>query len=380
MSIADKAITADRTVPPLFAEKYLSASGWRALDTVPERYILLGLKRGRKDFEAFLPLKETFRDYSRRMSELLSVLELVESRPRLAIVEDILAAPYDVVRFRAIHENNEEGSVALDAGVTLVARSRDAVMAASCAAVERRPFFPTRKPAEAVDLIKNSRLGQTEQGSFVVRVYVPIVTLEPELMQAQIEGAEPDSFGRRTTKLLLTAVRRIAAIASSGKTPQAHDFGAAMNSGVTANLCDALTEIRNSGARAVELGVRWSLLAPAPSIPREVRIDETADDVLKDASRFYRSDSRPGQLISGTVTVLKREQNQLSGYITIATHVDGEPRRVLAALAGEDYHNAVEAHDKKLVVVCRGDLVKSGKRFELINLTGFAILDQLSLP
>ena len=308
MSAAEAVTRSYRIIPPQYVAGYLTACGWRPIDTDPERYALWGLKLNRRSFEAFLPLKETFRDYGQRISELLSVLEGVESRPQLAIAEDILAAPFDVLRFKAIHESPEDGSVALDAGVALVARSRDMVMAASCAAVERRPFFPTRKPTEAVDLIKSARLGQTEQGSFIVRVYVPIIQPDSDPAQATIKGAEPDSFGRKTTKTLLTAVNRISAIASSGKSPRPLDFGMAMRSGVTANLCDALTELRTSGARVVELGVQWSLLVPAPSAPKAARIDETADDVLRAASRFYRArtDSRPGTVITGSVTVLRR--------------------------------------------------------------------------
>jgi hypothetical protein len=373
-----------RIIPPQYAAGYLTACGWRTIDTDPERYALWGLRRERKSFEAFLPLKETFSDYDQRIAELLSVLEVVESRPQLAIVEDILAAPFDVLRFSAIHESHEDGSVALDTGVALVARSRDMVMAASCAAVERRPFFPTRKPTEAVELIKSARLGQTETGSFVVRVYVPIMQpdSDPDPAQARIKGVEPDSLGRKTTKTLLTAVARISAIASSGKSPRPVDFGMAMKSGVTANLCDALTELRASGARAVELGVQWSLLVPAPSTPKAVRIDETADDVLRDASRFYRahSDSRPGTVITGSVTVLRREQDQPAGEVTISTYVDDKPRKVLVALSGEQYHEAIEAHDLKLPVVCHGDLVKVGRQFELSNPKEFSVLRQLKMP
>ena len=66
--------------------------------------------------------------------------------------------------------------------------------------------------------------------------------------------------------------------------------------------------------------------------------------------------------------------------MTISTYVDDKPRKVLVALSGEQYHEAIEAHDQKLPVVCHGDLVKVGKQFELGNPKEFAVLRQLKMP
>jgi hypothetical protein len=55
-------------------------------------------------------------------------------------------------------------------GVEAVHHVRGLMMAAACTAVQPRAWFRSRKPAQAEQYLRQVRLGQTEQGSYVLTV------------------------------------------------------------------------------------------------------------------------------------------------------------------------------------------------------------------
>jgi hypothetical protein len=351
-------------------------------DDLKDDYTLWG-RKDRSGAEVFLPLNQSYSDYKRRFAEAIDALEEYEERSGLVIVQDLLAAPFDVIKLRAEEADDFCGSVPLVGGVTLVQAAKDLFVAAGCAAEEKRPYFPSRKPKTATDLLDSARLGQTERGSFVITIYVPVPVPDP--MSAVPEIFDPsvrEAFARRATKTLLKAVNAAgeAADESQSGLGLTTPFGKAMNAGVSANLCEALADIHaGTNAPSVEVDVRWSYMVPPPIGMKPALITAGQVPCLVEAGRFYRARNMPRTtIITGKVTRLERD-DQVPGRIAIKTILGERTRKVRVVLSREDYHNALDAHDKDMPVLVEGELTRDGTRFEISNPTGFRVLQQLSL-
>jgi hypothetical protein len=108
------------------------------------------------------------------MGDVLQVLAIVEERSQLQILRDLLVTGADVIRLRLVDAGLTGASVPLDEGATFIQKAKDTMLAAACAAVNPRVYYPSRKPAQAIDYIRRARLGQTEPGSFIVTILSPV--------------------------------------------------------------------------------------------------------------------------------------------------------------------------------------------------------------
>src|SRR5262249_40239707 len=143
------------------------------------------------------------------------------------------------IRLRLVDARLADASVPLDEGATFIQKAKDMMLAAACAAVNPRVYYPSRKPAQAMDYIRRARLGQTEPGSFIVTILSPVPPSLADPSGHFIALEEP--YERQVTRVLagaLDSVRRAAEDAAS--TGQVNGFIQAVPSGVSANLCDAL--------------------------------------------------------------------------------------------------------------------------------------------
>jgi hypothetical protein len=366
------------TIVPVDTAAYLRTHGWREAERTDLRCAVWVKSLERDEFEVLLPLDRGFRDYALRMAELLATLELVEKRSQLEILRDISTTFADVIRIRSQHEGSKDGSLSLAGGVSLVENARDLLLAAACATVSKRAYFPTRKPDAAIQYIEKLRMGQTERGSFVMTIQSPV----PPALQGALfpqedlpEAAEP--FERRVTKTLMRAIAALREAADeSAATGDIRPFREAVPLGVSANLCDALVGLQEgTDSDWLEIGMSW---APARRMAEEairssIRIPRDVSPVLQEAGRVFKQVASFEEItLQGFVTDLHREDSR-AGTITVSAVVEDRFRKVRIDLDPSDYDLAIAAHQKRLPVICEGDLVREGKGYVLKNPRSFGI-------
>jgi hypothetical protein len=365
--------TSLRALGPLEVAAYLRSTGWRQVDRLGDRGVVWTFTASNGDgFEILLPLNRDLADFLPRMADVISVLERAERRSQLEIVRDLIAAPADVIRIRAQQPESRDGTIPLDDGVELVQRAREMLLAAACAAVQPKAFFPPRKPVEAVAYMEKVRLGQTERGSYVVTLLSRVPpSLEPT-KSGQTHLDVEDPFERRVTQTLARALMAIRkASQDSATTGDFASFQNAIQAGVSANLCDALAAMAGGSAAAEDLEVNftWSRLRPLETNePRRILLSADAIPTIEEAGRIFRETSpRQDFELLGFVIGLQRTDPEQPGRVTISGFVDETARRVTLELTGKDYELAITAHRDRRPIRCLGELVKSGHQFELQN-------------
>ena len=350
-----------RAISPSVLSAYARAAGWTKLESYGDHSEVYA---GAELPEIILPTTKRLGDYSSVVSQLIKTFARVAERDELSLYRDLVTSDRDIIRVRVAE--SADGSLTINNGVDLVDGARDMLLAAACSLGESRPLYRAGANVEATGFLDQVRLGQTEQGSFVVTLLTPVVSppvpalfSDPEDRDAPIE--------RRITRRLTEALgvtRRATEKAASG---DGSAFDDAVTAGVSANLCEALVKLIGPFP-TLDLGVTWARTRPMTSVVDTFRFGEADVPILKEAARGFRSqEPRLNKQVFGIVRRLSRDVTEDDGKIALKTSIDGKSQSVVAVLSRSDYQRAVRAHGEQVAVVLEGDLERDGQRWRLLN-------------
>ena len=370
-----------RALGSLEVAAYLRSHGWRQTQRIGGKgSVWITPSPSGEEFEILLPQDRHLRDYVPRMAEVLQILEVAEARSQPEILRDVVFSASDVIRVRLENGVVEGGSIPLEYGVRLIEETREIMLASACAALRPRAMYQSRKPARAMTYMSGLRMGQTEQGSFVltVRSNVPprlsssrIANLFPEMPEA----APSEPFERQVTLTFANALAAARdAVTQAGATGDLSPFIDAVDSGVSANLCAALAGLgMDTPTQDVTLDINWS---PTRAVPEKTLsrflFASDAFPILREAARLLREDIPQEDFeLYGVVLAVRREDGAPTGRVTIRGYVEGSLRQVRVDMNEADYETAIEAHRKGLPVQCEGELLREGRTYLLRNPRNF---------
>ncbi len=360
-----------RAIRPLELVAYLRANGWRQ-----EQRLERGAFWRKESNELLLPLDSNLGDFANRMAEVLQMLERAEQRSQLEILEDLMMVSADVIRPR-LPGADGEGSLSLEQGTIVYEQARNLMLAAACAAIERRSLYAKRKPEQAMQYLRHARFGPSKQGSYIVTIISPV---PPKLSSAkdlfgEEFGLEP--FERRTVRVLAEALEAVAsAVREAAVTGEIDPMKAAVERGVSANLCEAILGLdEGGGGKGVEFTFSWSPSRGIPSHTKSsIALMPDVMPILAETARVFRETATvEGSEVIGTVQKLEHQESE-RGRITVLGTADGVPRTVVMELSGEDHVRAIRAYEERIPVKCVGELAREGKSWVLNNAREFALL------
>jgi hypothetical protein len=355
-------------IRPSDVQQYLRNRGWspRSAPREDEVEYVHSLK------DTFVKIRvlldPSFSDYALRMAELIDVLARVEGRSFLEILNDLLIPPGDRIRFRIFSESTRSGTISLEDSIRLRQATKQLVLASAHAALKPQRHFARLAQAPALELLQECRETQTERGSYVASLLVPVT---PPVGSLELE--EP--YARRVTQTLMGALVETAGSIEAGEPGILLERAQV---GVSSNFLAALAEMRPSGERSfVEIDMSWSRERPAPRLPRaNVRFEQGVFGMFTEAARALRETTPvTGQEIEGFVVRLERPEKDEPGEVVIAAQLeDYGSAKVHVRLSAPAYALAANAHRDGLRVRVLGTLTKTGRRFELREPSGFEVL------
>ena len=346
-------------VSPAALSAYARTNGWSRQEQYREHSDVF---TGDSLPEIIVPRTERLGDYASVVESLIETFAGVSDRDRSSVYRSLVTADRDVVSLRVAER--DDGSVSLPDGVDLVGGARDLLLSAACSLRgPPRAVYRAGANREAVDLVKRMRLGQTEQGSFVVTLLTPVVA-PPLLLDEQDQNAPIE---RRMTRRLveaLTAARQAAARAAAGESDA---FDKTVAEGVSANLCEALVRILERFP-TLDVGVSWARTRPRKALGAVVRFGQADGSLLSEAARSFRHRApQSGVHLHGFVRLLKRGETDVEGTIRLATRIDGRKQSVEVVLGQQDYEEAARANTGRTFVVLSGDLERTRQPWRLLN-------------
>ncbi|MBI4815660.1 MAG: hypothetical protein HY791_05370 [Deltaproteobacteria bacterium] len=363
-----------QSVSALDVAMYLRAHGWQRKEGMPSSVASTwSLTIDGAEFEALLPLDRGFKDYARRMVELMVVLAAAEKRSPHEVSADLQVVTADVFRIRLSGPDIADGTVPIEEHAQISRKAKDLMLAAACTVVEPRAVWTGRRPPAAADYVRRVRVGQSQKGSYVLTIISPVT---PRLLHGHSPSDEfdRDPFERRVSATLASALRSLLHAADQALlTQQMGPFDAVITEGVSSNLCDAVTGLGGEDRqRSLEFGFSWSPARPvSANFPRKVVMASDLLPVIREAGRQIR-ERRPivGFELRGPVIKLERGTESTIGRATIAAVVEGSSVGVLVELrdgpwqsADALYQIAVRAHAEGRRVLVKGTLVRERRRF-----------------
>jgi hypothetical protein len=356
-----------QAIRPVDAALYLRAGGWEQVSIQPGRSSVWRRVVKGEEYEALLAMDQGLRDYALRTGELLRVLAAAEQRSEMQVYDDLLRITTDVTRIRIADPELTDGALPIEENVQIAQKARDLVLAAACAATERRAVWHTKKPEKAMEHVRTVRIGQSERGSYVITVLSRVTPL----LHTQKELFETDPpYERQVTQTLAESLLALdRAAEQAALTQEMSAFEEAVSKGVNANLCDAVAgfwgghELR----RDLEFTFTWAPARPVHGeLPRRVAISADRIPVIREAGRLMRERAPvPDFELRGAVVKLARPEEATIGKVTVLGLVDDRQVRVTVELPESPYHLAVTAHDQGKALRVFGTLVKERNSYLL---------------
>ncbi|MEX5559715.1 hypothetical protein Q1J45_19300 [Pseudomonas rhodesiae] len=330
------------------------------------------------DAEILLPSSDSAKDFAERMVDAVIALSSFELRSPLIILKEITGHFADLVRIRVFHSDVNSGTIPINDGVLLNIRARDLMASAVMSTASKRRHFMGKRSPEVKAYIDSLRLGQTEVGSYIVNIIAPLDPRHSD--QASFEDVPLSNIVTANLAAGLEALSL--AIENFSSVGDLTVFDAAVTSGASSNMCDALIGL--SGAekkRGFEISITPSRRQQTISEVKLYRFDVESVAKMADASAYYKDNYiLPARTIIGSIKRLDRPLNDEAGTITVATMIGEIEKYVSIQLGADEYMDAVNAHRQKAAIKCTGDLHVSVRSSKLLNPSGFRVLSNGEFP
>jgi hypothetical protein len=318
------------------------------------------------------------------MLDVVNRLAEIEQRPLEAVLADLQWPDADVLRVRVANGDSEGGQLSLAADVKLREGARRALLASACSVINPAPFHPRMSRSEADSLLAACRAGQTELGSYVVKIICPLHAVDEE----------PEPFTRRVTKHLMKVTSELVRSIERTSVDEYLDTQAERPA-LSSNLCEALLRMQPRPDQQfqdenghLELSATWAadplVLPPtAQEVPSRVVIKAAyMREIERAAQRLHPSAAgvREEWLV-GTVETLDGEpgsDGRRSGAVYFSLRLqDSDPVQARAILDPDMYEVAMRAHMRGSVdVLLLGVLHRRAKISRIEPLRRLELLDE----
>lgn len=367
-----------RSVRPAEIVAYLRAAGWVVADDGYEGAALWCKSFDGAEEELFVPTAEGAPDFDRVLGRMVRQLAALEERTPTQIERDMAETSADAISFRVLLDGGRASRLPLAYAPTVFKAAHDVTIAAANAASRTRPSY-RNWTKEVHEFASRAEVGQTEAGSYVVRILCPVTHVpQPQLQRSDEEAP----FERRVTHMLHAALHAARRAAEKAITlGELSVFDDVVSAGVSSNLCSALASVGTGPESvALEIGLRWAALRDQPA-PNGGPFYFGRDylEVLGSAAvhlREQESEELQDQEVIGYVTNLDRGVTDDAGTITLNGYLPWggghRPLKCSIELSGELYARAARAHVAQALVSVRGLVRRVGKKWWLEEPSGFS--------
>ena len=365
-------ISLAKVVAPTIVRDYARTNGWEPVEGSKRRIWLFRHKTERL-LQLQIPMDRDD-DTAEAVLELAERLAAVEKRPLESVVDDLASAGSDVLRLRVITEEARGGTIPLEEAEGLLVGARQSLSSAACSVSNPVTHHPRIDRVEARQLLQNARMGQTEVGSFVLKVLCPLNAVsDPPML------AETQPFVRSVTTLLMRSTGQLISAIEQGNLDSVLEAQEASTARpeISSNLCKGLMAMRGDRESGeIEMSIRWAPYhqLPTPSESRVIRIPMEYYPEIERAHQVLRpqKDEAKDFIMIGTVETLNGdvgEDGKRSGEVTLALLLPDEDEIVRARtmLTSADYEKAVTAHEQGAGYVQLTGRIRRGVRISRID-------------
>lgn len=270
-------------VTPAALSAYASAAGWTKADKYGENadiYVAADLP------EIILPRTHELGDYASVVWQLMGIFAQAVGKDELSLYRDLVTADRDTMRVRAYGDRVEsDGSVAVGHGLALMNGARDMLLAAACSLARPRARYRLKANKLANRYLDRVRLGQTEQGSFVVTLLSPSIPVRTR--QTTNMKSDDDPLERRVTRRLVQALEAVREGIENTDIRNMTAIAKSVQRGVSVNLCKALEQLIEPFLK-LDISVVWARTRPMGKVQDQIPFTAADVPMLNETVRALR--------------------------------------------------------------------------------------------
>lgn len=370
-------------IAPTDLRDFLKARGWSVrTEGLDDRlYVLESTQFQRR--QLIFPIDASAPDYRDAVSTVIDKLSSLLRLEPSAITSSISTIRDDVIRLR-VFGGLRGSDLPLSFASSLIANAEKLLKAAACTVVRPRLSHPRLALTEAIQFIQKSRFGQTEEGSFIIKVACPLDAIEE---QGRLELG--DSNAPFTRQVTVSLHRGLAALSRAIEADSLDNFVDQLKRDplplVSSNLCDAITAMHDDDIdNALDLAFDWSVLRAAPASETRSQVVRFQRDYFARVEEVQRelksNEHESAETFVGTVERLEGDigpDGRRSGPVVLALLLadEGETVRARLDLDPELYARAAAAHmDTGTFVVVTGRLRPGRQPRQMVDVSRFEFL------
>jgi hypothetical protein len=354
------------SLDPHRVAQHLLANGWTERKRLDEQTLILEGKKGDTVTRLRIPLDRSFVDFDEGMGRVIRDLASSESRSQLEVLDDLSTVTFgDVIRFTTYDQKNRSAiTIPISDGIALVEKAKRTATAAALSTDAKRAVFPNYRPPTVAEYLDSVRLGQSETGSYKIKLISPL-PLQPDLLPTDVAPFE--------RKVVITLMDSLFALNKVSKQElkkgeyRFEPFSEVVSEGVSANLCEALTDSRpKEHHRPIGISVTWSSVINAPkSSTGSIDFDPSVLFFVEQAGKDFRERNPEKVSLRGMVKTLSKDKKRIPKIVVIGV-IDDRFRSVQIDLLDQvSHHIAVEAYENDKEIVLSGTLRREGGIFRL---------------
>lgn len=328
------------------------------------------------DYQINVPVISSLSDYASRMYDVLHILSTKEKRSQIEIYKDIITAYSDIIRIKAESRNYQDGTIPIKSATTLIQGAERILTYSAWSIYDKKPYYFGKPPEAISEFTKQVRMGQTEHGSFITTIHMPINT--PKDFFSPI----PIPFTRDVSHRLVKALESLKyACETFRKEEQIEIFEEAITDGVNGNLCDAVISMAEM-SKQQDLIVNISLSPMYRDHLKDFNpnistvIPTTNLSALVEASNYYKNrDIEEKVIISGEIIKLGKDNGKSAVLFT-----DSLDRHMkLRIEMNEQQHDiAIKSYQDELIIRAVGKIKKRGRFYYMEDISEFSLTDDSS--
>ena len=354
---------------PLWSIKsYLKSHGWVFDGLWGDRGAIHVKELRGEPWEILVPLDDTVSDYSNVTGGIIAALAEAENRSGPDVFSELAATGADVIRISST--NGFVGSVlSISDSSALHGDVHDLLGQAARSAEQPKAAYLGRYSDNVRNYLDSVVPVTDFRSGFALSLHSPV---EPRITeQREFDDVDYGSFSRKATTRLASALASTDAIVkhvySQDRPPD--EYGEAVASGVSANLCDCVASLAESG-HGIEIDVHWAPTRPAKALERPISFTHNAASILHEVANDIRHkqpsyDEYIEGFVLGDVVQLDRKPHEFDGRATIHAVLDGRLTQMSVTFPERDYLTVIQAFRDQKRISVRGDIYRSGGSYEL---------------
>lgn len=361
----DIILAAAKSISPRNAQRYLAAKGWSLLKTDTRDDILVFNHRKYRLKQIVVPKFTDYEKFPEDMAEVLLRLEEIEERGLSSIITQLSDPNSDILRYRIKSRQAESGTLSLSVIQRFISSIIGTLRASVCDNITRQLYHQRMGFKQVKRLLDRAQFGQTEHGSFVVKVVAPLDNLcesGPQFTEMLDDGT------RQGIVHLLVSVEKIVNVIESGSIRNFVRKGL-KEPPFSSNLAHSLVDMQVWEDADIEISSEW---APV------LKVDKKTPSKAAIPSEYFKEIEMIGdafapketahrvEYFSGVISDLNGDLNEngkrFGEVIVQALSAEGESFAAKLFLTEHQYEIADKSHMENSPIFFSGKLVRKGSR------------------